>query len=65
MTRRRRQQPAVQADPDLSRALKTLRSHFGADEVIVLTVTPHTDRAALERASRTYVVATLFEEEED
>jgi hypothetical protein len=45
---------------DLDRALKALRLHFG--EVTVLTTTPHTDPATLERIARAAEDLTLWED---
>jgi hypothetical protein len=53
----------LQADPDLTRALRCLRRGLGHDQVIVLTVTPHDDPAQLDRLHRVYETMSLFEED--
>jgi hypothetical protein len=49
-------------DLDLDRALKCLRRGLGDDQVVVLTVTPHSDPATLERLARTAEDLTLWED---
>jgi hypothetical protein len=65
MARPRKYRPPDVLAGDLTDALRTLRRGFGADQVVVLTLTRHDTPAQLERTHRLFELCPEFEGDDE